>query len=90
VALNSGFQPKIGQEECISCDVCIDSCPSTALAMSEDDALLVDLDRCFGCGVCATLCPTDAITLVAKPGYPEPPLNHAALEEALRAETTAS
>jgi Pyruvate/2-oxoacid:ferredoxin oxidoreductase delta subunit len=90
VALNSGFQPKIGQEECISCDVCIDSCPSAALAMSEDDALLVDLDRCFGCGVCATLCPTDAITLVAKPGYPEPPLNHAALEEALRAGTTAS
>jgi Fe-S-cluster-containing hydrogenase component 2 len=58
--------------------------------MSEDDVLVVDRDRCFGCGVCATFCPAEAIVLVAKPGYPEPPLNHAALEEALRAEKTAS
>jgi Pyruvate/2-oxoacid:ferredoxin oxidoreductase delta subunit len=90
LALNSGFQPDIDQEECTSCDLCIDNCPATALAMSEDDVLLLDLDRCFGCGVCATFCPTEAIALVAKPGYPELPLNQAALDEALRAETTTS
>jgi electron transport complex protein RnfB len=90
LALNSGFQPRIDQDECTSCDLCVDSCPATALAMSEDDLLALDLDRCFGCGVCATLCPTEAISLVAKPGYPAPPLDQAALEEALRADTAAS
>jgi Pyruvate/2-oxoacid:ferredoxin oxidoreductase delta subunit len=90
LAMHSGFQPSIDQEECTACDVCIDNCPATALAMSEGDVLVVDRDRCFGCGVCATFCPVEAIVLVAKPEYPEPPLNHAALEEALRAAKTAS
>jgi hypothetical protein len=34
--------------------------------------------------------PAEAIVLVAKPGYPEPPLNHAALKKALREEKAAS
>jgi Pyruvate/2-oxoacid:ferredoxin oxidoreductase delta subunit len=90
LALNSGFEPKIAKEECITCDVCIENCPATALAMSEDDLLLLDLDRCFGCGVCATSCPTEAITLVEKAGYPEPPVNQKALRDALRSEAVAS
>jgi len=90
LALNSGFQPKIDDEGCISCDVCIENCPATALAMSEDDRLLLDLDRCFGCGVCATSCPTGAITLVAKAEYREPPVDQKALREALRSGATAS
>jgi Pyruvate/2-oxoacid:ferredoxin oxidoreductase delta subunit len=90
LALNSGFEPKINQEECITCDVCIENCPSAALAMSEDDLLALDLDRCFGCGVCATSCPTDAIVLVEKAGYPEPPVDQRALKEALRSGAVAS
>jgi len=90
LALNSGFEPRIDSEECITCDVCIDNCPSAALALSEDDLLLLDLDRCFGCGLCATGCPTEAITLVEKAGYPEPPVNHKALREALKSEAAAS
>jgi Pyruvate/2-oxoacid:ferredoxin oxidoreductase delta subunit len=90
LALNSGFQPKIDKEECITCDVCIGNCPATALAMSEDDLLLLDLDRCFGCGVCATSCPTEAIALVEKAGYPEPPVDHKALREAFRSGVVAS
>jgi Pyruvate/2-oxoacid:ferredoxin oxidoreductase delta subunit len=89
-ALNSGFQPSIDPEECNSCEVCVDSCPSTALAMSEEAFPRLDLDRCFGCGVCATGCPTDAIVLIAKAGYPEPPLDQNTLREALRAARPAS
>ena len=84
LALNSGFEPSIDQEECTVCEVCIDNCPATALAMSEDEVLQLDLDRCFGCGVCATSCPTDAISLVAKAGYPEPPLDQQGMKEALK------
>jgi Pyruvate/2-oxoacid:ferredoxin oxidoreductase delta subunit len=90
LALNSGFQPSISQEECTVCEQCIDDCPATALAMSEDDALVVDLDRCFGCGVCATVCPTEAIALIAKPGYPEPPVDAQALRQALKTGARAS
>jgi Pyruvate/2-oxoacid:ferredoxin oxidoreductase delta subunit len=90
LALNSGFQPEFDPEDCNSCEECIDNCPSTALTMSEDDILLLDLNRCFGCGVCATSCPTDAITLIAKPGYPEPPLDENALKQALKTAAMAS
>jgi 2-oxoacid:acceptor oxidoreductase delta subunit (pyruvate/2-ketoisovalerate family) len=89
-ALNSGFQPRIDQEECNACEICVDNCPSTALAMSEDDILQLDLDRCFGCGVCATSCPTEAIVMVEKPGRPEPPADYPALREALKATAAAS
>jgi Pyruvate/2-oxoacid:ferredoxin oxidoreductase delta subunit len=85
LALNSGFEPSIDQEECIVCEVCIDNCPAKALAMSEEEILQLDLDRCFGCGVCATSCPTDAIRLVAKAGYPEPPLDQQSMKAALKA-----
>jgi Pyruvate/2-oxoacid:ferredoxin oxidoreductase delta subunit len=87
LALNSGFRPNIDQEECNSCEACIDNCPSMALAMSEDDILELNVDRCFGCGVCATSCTTDAIAMIAKPGYPEPPLDEDALKQALRTAT---
>jgi len=84
LALNSGFQPVIDAAECTGCEECIDRCPATALATSEEDVPLLDLDRCFGCGVCATVCLTDGISMVAKAGYPAPPLDQAALREALR------
>jgi Pyruvate/2-oxoacid:ferredoxin oxidoreductase delta subunit len=84
LAINSGFQPKIDQEECTACELCVDNCPATALAVSEDDILLLDTDRCLGCGVCATTCPTEAIALVEKAGHPEPPVDDEALRAALK------
>jgi Pyruvate/2-oxoacid:ferredoxin oxidoreductase delta subunit len=90
LALNSGFEPRITQEECNACELCIEGCPATALALSEDETLLLDLDRCFGCGLCARSCPTEAIDLVEKPGRPEPPADYGALLQALRAAERAS
>ena len=84
LAFNSGFQPKIEQEGCAACDLCVDNCPATALALSEDDILLLDTDRCLGCGVCATTCPTEAIALVEKTGRPEPPVDDEALRATLK------
>jgi Pyruvate/2-oxoacid:ferredoxin oxidoreductase delta subunit len=85
LALNSGFQPKLDPEACNACEECVERCPATALAMSQDDIPAVDLDRCFGCGVCATTCPTDAFALVAKEGFPEPPVDQEAFKKAFRA-----
>jgi 2-oxoacid:acceptor oxidoreductase delta subunit (pyruvate/2-ketoisovalerate family) len=90
LALNSGFQPKVDQEDCTACDLCVEACPATALVPSEDGFLNLDPDRCFGCGICATTCPTEAIRLVEKPGFPEPPLDQAALREAIKSARMAS
>jgi Pyruvate/2-oxoacid:ferredoxin oxidoreductase delta subunit len=90
LALNSGYQPKLDPEGCNACEECVERCPATALAMSGDEVPVVDLDRCFGCGVCATTCPTEAFTLVAKKGFPEPPVDQEAFKKAFKAATVAS
>jgi Pyruvate/2-oxoacid:ferredoxin oxidoreductase delta subunit len=90
LALNSGFQPKLDPDACNACEECVETCPSTALAMSEEDVPQLDLDRCFGCGVCATTCPTEAFVLIAKEGFPEPPVDHQAFKEAFKAATVGS
>ncbi len=84
LALNSGFQPAIDPDTCTGCEECVDACPSVALAMSEDDVPVLDLDRCFGCGVCATVCPTEGIVMIAKEGYPAPPLDEKTLQQAMK------
>jgi Pyruvate/2-oxoacid:ferredoxin oxidoreductase delta subunit len=90
LALNSGFQPKLDPDACNACEECVERCPATALSMSEDDLPRTDLDRCFGCGVCATICPTEAFTLIAKEGFPEPPVDQQAFKKAFKAATVTS
>ncbi|MBI9085996.1 MAG: 4Fe-4S binding protein [Desulfobacterales bacterium] len=85
VVLNSGFQPRHDKDLCIACGVCIDRCPTEALAMGEDEVPTVDLDRCIGCGVCATGCEVEAVTLVERPGVIPPPVDQAALRAAMKA-----
>jgi Pyruvate/2-oxoacid:ferredoxin oxidoreductase delta subunit len=83
---NSGFQPILNPETCISCETCIDRCPASARAMNdENNKPEVNFDRCFGCAVCVTGCPEDAIAMVAKPDFPEPPADGKALREAVKA-----
>jgi Pyruvate/2-oxoacid:ferredoxin oxidoreductase delta subunit len=88
--LNSGFEPKLDPDACNACEECVDKCPMTALAMSEEDVPQLDLDRCIGCGICATVCPTDGFVLTAKEGFPEPPVDQAALKQAFKAANAAS
>ena len=43
---------------CKGCDLCIKSCPSGILALSDDDRIEVtDISRCIFCGVCVVRCP---------------------------------
>ena len=52
----------------ICCETCIERCQMEALAMNEDDACGVSLDRCIGCGLCAWACPYGARELDAAEG----------------------
>lgn len=83
--LNSGFMPQHDAEKCTSCGVCIERCPTKALAMGEEDVPLLNSDLCIGCGVCATGCDFEAITLVTREDILPPPLDQKALQEAIRA-----
>ena len=85
IAFNSGFRPVIDPELCTSIGICIERCPATALTMGAGNVPQVNLDRCIGCGICASGCPEEAITLVQRPGVQEPPKDHKALKEAIKA-----
>jgi len=45
---------------CIACQLCVKKCPSEAIQM-EDDLAVIDYDKCTNCGICAAVCPTGAI-----------------------------
>lgn len=81
--LSSGFMPVLKSDLCTGCEICLERCPCSALAMGADNVPELNLDRCIGCGACATGCPESAIGLEERPGVPEPPLDRKALKEAV-------
>ncbi len=56
-------QPVIDDDLCTGCTICVDECPTDALGMESDIAVLVDPDACTGCGICEESCPMSAITM---------------------------
>lgn len=56
----------VDQALCAGCGVCVDECPSGAI-MLDDDVALVAPALCDGCGACVEICPTGALTQVAEP-----------------------
>ncbi|HEC04056.1 MAG TPA: 4Fe-4S dicluster domain-containing protein [Phycisphaerales bacterium] len=49
-------------EKCTGCESCVSECPSEAISMADDKAV-VDADECVDCGVCVDACPVEAITM---------------------------
>lgn len=54
----------VDREQCTGCALCLDACPTGALAL-RDDVAFVDQEHCEGCRACVDVCPTGAI-LVAE------------------------
>ncbi|MGC2857702.1 4Fe-4S dicluster domain-containing protein [Novispirillum sp. DQ9] len=56
--------------------ICAHVCPTRALAVREDGALVFTAETCIACGRCATTCPSGAITVEARRstagGHPAP------------------
>ncbi len=46
-------------EECISCGVCADECPVSAIS-EGDSQYVIDPEVCVECGACADVCPVSA------------------------------
>ena len=53
---------KVDLEKCTGCESCIDACPSEAIKMEEEKAV-IDADTCVDCGVCVDECPVEAISM---------------------------
>ncbi|MCE5312958.1 MAG: electron transfer flavoprotein subunit alpha [Nitrospiraceae bacterium] len=57
-------------ENCISCGVCVDSCPFASIEMRDDKAFITE--NCQFCKACMSVCPAGAIVEQAEEGDSKP------------------
>ncbi|MHC4115785.1 MAG: indolepyruvate ferredoxin oxidoreductase subunit alpha [Planctomycetota bacterium] len=53
---------KVDNEKCTGCETCVDECPSDAISMAEEKAV-IDVETCIDCGACVDVCPVEAISM---------------------------
>jgi anaerobic sulfite reductase subunit C len=62
--IDLGFQgmvePRLVEELCNACELCVSSCEEDALTMANDLPVR-DTDKCIYCGDCIKVCPVDAM-----------------------------
>jgi Pyruvate/2-oxoacid:ferredoxin oxidoreductase delta subunit len=77
--INSTYYLSVIDEDlCTGCGMCVDICPTDAIALSSEQTAQRDADQCLGCGLCAGSCPEEAISLkegLRKVFIPPPRLN---------------
>src|SRR5690606_5838612 len=55
---------QIDEEHCIGCTICIQACPTDAIAGASKLMHTVLPDACTGCKLCVAPCPVDCISMV--------------------------
>jgi NAD-dependent dihydropyrimidine dehydrogenase PreA subunit len=60
--VNARYLVHVNEDDCTTCEACIDRCWMKALKM-EGGKVVRDELRCIGCGVCMWPCPTEALHL---------------------------
>ena len=54
-------KPEVNQEICTGCGDCADFCPTGAVAIVNDKAVVVKPEACDYCTECENICPNGAI-----------------------------
>ena len=57
------IMPEMDLAKCNGCGVCVERCPTGALAMRDGKGLMARPDLCSYCATCEDACPTEAIAL---------------------------
>jgi electron transport complex protein RnfB len=71
-------KPQINVDQCMSCNMCIETCPVNCLTLSlpygsgnlHGHPYLKEGKACIGCSFCALECPVDAIDMVSSVAEP--------------------
>lgn len=58
------------KNRCISCGICVESCPQKALSITSN-GILTDRFRCIRCGICVEQCPAMAMEISGKEYSPD-------------------
>lgn len=53
---------KVDEEKCTGCETCVAECPSEAITMADEKAV-VNEETCIDCGVCVDACQEEAISM---------------------------
>ena len=53
---------KVDNEKCTGCETCVAECPSEAISMAAEKAV-VDVENCIDCGVCVYAYSEEAIEM---------------------------
>ncbi|MAF84890.1 MAG: 4Fe-4S ferredoxin [Dehalococcoidales bacterium] len=53
--------PRINLEKCTGCGDCVEWCPTDAVALVNEKAVVVSPDDCYYCTDCEPVCPPGAI-----------------------------
>jgi ferredoxin len=53
---------KVDAQKCNGCETCVESCPSEAIKMENEKAIII-VEDCVDCGVCVDECPAEAISM---------------------------
>ncbi len=61
--MHSDLTPKVKEEKCIACGVCIERCPENAIARLENNKAKINEELCISCGECVAFCPSRAIPI---------------------------
>jgi ferredoxin len=52
--------PWVEESDCIGCELCIENCPTDAICIIENKAV-IEMEDCIHCGICHGICPQGAV-----------------------------
>ncbi|MDR2496217.1 MAG: DUF362 domain-containing protein [Tannerellaceae bacterium] len=61
--LHSASKPKVDQESCTGCGICVKHCAHDAIHLGKSKKAFIEYEKCVGCGQCVAVCQFDGAVL---------------------------